>query len=408
MIVPGITGGLLNRGNSRTIVAHVSTPTDPNTDHIEEPGTPETSWGTPQPPQPAQPTAWGPGHLPQPGYGMPGLPPAPPPAPQPGIIPLRPLNLGDILDGAFRAVRHNPKVMLGLSLAVVTVMTVVGVLIGQLLVSPFRNWLTRWLDSSPELYDAFGAAFVNGDAVGWLTQFYAVSVGMGLASALATPIVNGLLTSSVSRSVIGEKATARQVWARVGPRMGVLVGWALLQTLIGILGVTALAALIVLGTIALAGVSGALAAVFAIVTSIGVGILALWLAIRVVLVPPALALENQRLLPTIKRAWNLTDGSWWRLFGITLLTAIIVSVIGQLIAWPLMMAGGLTGVLSGSAAAAGTGLVVTSLIATLITTALSTIFTAAVVSLLYIDLRMRKEGLAVQLAAAATTGHTSG
>src|SRR5207342_1500510 len=56
---------------------------------------------------------------PQLGYG--GYAYAPPPAPKPGVIPLRPLSVGEILDGAIQCVRANPKIMLGLSATVVTV-----------------------------------------------------------------------------------------------------------------------------------------------------------------------------------------------------------------------------------------------------------------------------------------------
>ena len=45
---------------------------------------------------------------------MPGLPQAP----RPGCVPLRPLGLGDILDGSFKVIRRNPKATLGLSAAV--------------------------------------------------------------------------------------------------------------------------------------------------------------------------------------------------------------------------------------------------------------------------------------------------
>ena len=40
---------------------------------------------------------------------------------KPGIIALRPLQLGDILDGAVKAVRYNPKAMVGLSALVLAV-----------------------------------------------------------------------------------------------------------------------------------------------------------------------------------------------------------------------------------------------------------------------------------------------
>ena len=56
----------------------------------------------------------------------------PPPPPKPGIIPLRPLGVGEILDGAISSIRAQPRLMLGLS-AVVAVIT-------QVLIVPL-TWL---------------------------------------------------------------------------------------------------------------------------------------------------------------------------------------------------------------------------------------------------------------------------
>ena len=41
-------------------------------------------------------------------------------APKPGVIPLRPLGVGEILDGAISYIRANPGVTLGLSAVVIT------------------------------------------------------------------------------------------------------------------------------------------------------------------------------------------------------------------------------------------------------------------------------------------------
>src|ERR1035438_3501001 len=84
------------------------------------------------------PGSWSPaGQLPTapPPTGRPLPPPAylrQPPTPQspmltahkPGIVPLRPLQLGDILDGAIKAIRFNPKSMVGLSAIVLAVFLV--------------------------------------------------------------------------------------------------------------------------------------------------------------------------------------------------------------------------------------------------------------------------------------------
>jgi len=103
-------------------------------------GYPPPGYGPPGYPPPAgygPPPGYGPpGGYPPPGYVPPGYPPpgyAPPgygppgygppvaPALKPGVIPLRPLNLSDIFNGAVAYIRANPKATLGLTTVVVVV-----------------------------------------------------------------------------------------------------------------------------------------------------------------------------------------------------------------------------------------------------------------------------------------------
>jgi len=118
---------------------------------------PPPSYGTPPPPaygaQP--PPAWG-----QPaqqwGYGQPPAPWGylPPPSPKPGVIPLRPLALGEILDGAVQTIRQNPKVMLVLSAIVNLALTVIVVLVdlGNLR-TVFGGFGSLGASSDPETVD---------------------------------------------------------------------------------------------------------------------------------------------------------------------------------------------------------------------------------------------------------------
>ncbi|WP_235313120.1 hypothetical protein, partial [Staphylococcus aureus] len=66
----------------------------------------------------------------------PGWPPAPQghfngyqAPPKPGIIPLRPLGLGEILDGAFQACRRNPLCTFGTAILFQVIVGVVTVLL---------------------------------------------------------------------------------------------------------------------------------------------------------------------------------------------------------------------------------------------------------------------------------------
>ena len=341
-----------------------------------------------------------PGYGSQPGYGAPtpyGMPAASPwrpPSDKPGIIPLRPLTLGEIYDGAFSAVRHNPKVMLGLATLVILGATLIGTLVGYLITPLVTSWIGPVFDD-PALADAgIELGFTGGD----IAQLYATTLGAGLAFLLAGPVVNGLLTVSVSRSVLGDRASVRQVWDRVGPRVWLLIGWSVLQTVALVLAVALYLTLGVLAVVLLADVSGGLAA-FVGVALVLLGIAAaIWLSTRLLLVPPALALENAGLFATVRRAWVLTRGSFWRVFGINLLASVIVGVISQVVAVPISLIGSL-GALSGGGATGA--LTITTILTTVVGTAITTIFLAGVVALLYIDLRMRREGLDVTLTAAA-------
>src|ERR1700733_2453673 len=89
------------------------------------PGWSQPGYGQPGPGQPgSRRPAPGP-----PGYGQP--PPGQWPryseaAPKPGVIPLRPLGVGEILDGAFASIRRNPKAVLGLAAVVMTIAAVIS------------------------------------------------------------------------------------------------------------------------------------------------------------------------------------------------------------------------------------------------------------------------------------------
>ncbi len=74
----------------------------------------QPQWGTPYPGP--QPSTSQPGYV-QPGYVAP---------PKPGIVPLRPLMFGEILDGSFQTIRRNAAAMLGAALLAQTLATVAG------------------------------------------------------------------------------------------------------------------------------------------------------------------------------------------------------------------------------------------------------------------------------------------
>ena len=253
--------------------------------------------GPPAAPPPPPPSGWG--QQPPGGYGSwgPAAPPPPglswrPQALQPGIIPLRPLGMGEIYDGAFRAVRANPRVMFGLAALVVTLAVILQSVIQWYvkgILAPQLTDLSVDLDPSGQM----GFAEQVGSSIGLLIAAPVTSI--------ATTILTGLLIVSVSRSVLGQVATVGEVlrswrvWLVVG--FTFLSGIAILAVLaVLVTGVTLLAVNDQVALAVLVGLGGSLAFVVA----------AVWFATRTLLVPPALMLEGKKFWPTIARAWRLT------------------------------------------------------------------------------------------------------
>lgn len=352
----------------------------------------------PPPGAPGQPgpyggqPGWGqPGGYGVPGYGGPGhggygAPPMPPAALQPGIVPLRPLGLGEVLDGAFRAVRANPRVMFGLTAVVVTAVVAIMAVVGW--------YLTGVLAGS--MSDLTGTLDPDG-ALGLDTQMGSV-VATFLTTpflALATTVLTGLLMVSVSRSVIGQTVSMGEVVRLARRRVWAVVGFTVLVGLAWLLVIAAFTAGITVLAVNETWWAVAVLAVLALVVLLVGGV---WVTVRTLLVPPALMLEGGRFWPTVARAWRLTRGSFWRLLGIYLLVSIIVSVVSQTVALP---AASVAAFAFDDPAMTSFPSIAVNSVAQIVALTLTTVFSAAVVALLYIDVRMRREGLDVELARSA-------
>lgn len=347
------------------------------------PQQPPAGWAPQQPPP-----AWG--QQPATAWGGPGWAQQRPPEVKPGIIPLRPLGVGEILDGAISCMRAHPRVMLGFSALVVGVTQLVQLV---------AVWsLLRDLSASTATFTP-GASF--GTVFGALADSLTATLVGGVLAFLAQTVLTGVLTVVVSRAVLGESVDARTAWARVRGRLPALLG---LSLLVGVLltGVVLLA--LAPGLISLALSLPTALSVLLVVLGGSVGLLAVvWLYVSFGLATPALILERQSIRAALSRSRRLVRGSWWRVCGVLLLAAILGAVIGGLVQLPFSA---LSGGLMGFGASNGVG--ATSLLALVLSAVGGTLagtitypFAAAVGVLLYVDQRMRREALDLELARAA-------
>ncbi len=307
-----------------------------------------------------------------------------------GIIPLRPLSIGEIYDGAIRAIRANPRTMVGFSAVIGAVITLLGtvpqaIALSTILNSPFTTGASYEEIGREDVADLVGAGSLS------------VLVGI-VQSVLSTTIITGLLIVAVGAAVRGETLAPGVLWQRARHRMWAVLGLALLLLV--------LAPVI----IALSMVPGALL-LFLLPDNLAIGVVVLIVgALFGVLTyaalylgfwslsAPALLLENLSITAALRRSFRLVRGSFWRVFGISLLTAVIAYVVRQIFAVPFSLIGT---ILSEVADFTGlSGAVVQLLISdigTILAGAVVYPFTAGAVALLYLDLRMRREGMDVEV-----------
>ena len=129
---------------------------------------------------------------------------------------------------------------------------------------------------------------------------------------------------------------------------------------------------------------------------VGLGVFALYC--KLCLAPAALILENVGVFEGISRSWTLTRGNFWRIVGIQLLSVIIIVFATGIATTPVSL---LAGILAATVPSVETLTLAFSVLLGTIVTAATLPFDSAVRALIYTDLRMRSEGLDVELRRAA-------
>ena len=309
---------------------------------------------------------------------------------KPGIVPLRPLALGDILDGAFKAVRFNPKSMVGLSALVLGAFLVPSALLGVGATHLAAGAMARLDPKTRELLGTSTAELLSIPA----------TLIEGVFSALATALLSGVLIHVVGQAVLGRKPDLAQTWRATRGRLPSLLALLLLSGLFGLLATTVVMGpgmLLLFNDEAAGGILlffGALALIAVIWAA----------ATKFSLAAPAIVLEGHGLFAGLRRSFELTKGAFWRVLGITLLAGVVAAVAGYLLGLPFTIINAVISKIAGQDAESGAiGVTFVSHLSTLLTGAITTPFVAAVTGLLYIDRRMRLEALDVVLLREAQT-----
>jgi hypothetical protein len=352
------------------------------------PSHPPSGYGSSPPPVYPPPGYPGPpsSYPPAPGYALPSGYGGPPPrifgTLTPGIIPLRPLSLSDIFNGATAYIRTNPKATLGLT-AIVVVSTQIITLIAA--AGPLAT-ASRLTTGSPD-------ELTGRDVAAWM-----LAAGLaGLVGWLADVLLSGMLTVVVGRAVFGSTIGPGETWAKTRGRLPALIGLVALEC-VGLILLSGLVGL----AIAAVGAAGNPAAAVVIGFPLVLAALATVVYLYTVLsfAPVLIVLERLPVIDAITRSFALVRNSFWRVLGIRVLTWVVVFLIAGAAAAPFNFVGHLLVAPSGSSLVGATVGAIGSAIGRIITAP----FSAGVVVLLYTDRRIRAEAFDLVLRSGAAWG----
>ncbi|CAL9388296.1 hypothetical protein [Streptomyces sp. enrichment culture] len=335
--------------------------------------------------------------------------------PRPGVIPLGPLGVADVLGGAFATYRRAWRQLMGMSLLVFGVLALLAgaaLLIGAGSVLDFLDEPRE--EITPASAEEMLMSLLIGLGVIWLVAMCALLLGTSVIQAVCAAVLRG--------AVLGRSLPFGTVWRETWSRVWAVIGVNLLVSLVtvlpafvlfyaGWLGLTGSALFAAADGQRLWDLPGWLVPV-GLLGGLAWGMLGAWFWVRCSLAPAAAVFEGLGPVTALRRSARLVRGDWWRVFGITLLAAVIAMLAAWVVQLPfqilglvpsaVLTAGGPDdGTSSGSLMAGLVAAVLIGLLGALVSQTVTSAFTPLVQTLLYVDRRIRTENLAPTLAEAA-------
>jgi hypothetical protein len=305
------------------------------------------------PPPPPPPPGYPPPPPPPPGYPPPPQAWAPPYLPKAGDartgpLPLHPMSVGDILDGAFKLFKANAGTLILIVAAITVPLQLLTAFLVRSQVS--TGFLNMVRDPSLAQAQADRSPFASFGNSG-------VALVLG---AFATPFIAGAVSRVVAASYLGQRVEAGEALRYAAKRFPALFGGFVL--------------------VHLAELGAGLACLVP-----GVLIMPLF-----TVVAPAIAIERLGPVQAIQRSWRLVRPRYGPVLGICLLTALISGMLSNVIGLAptsiAMLFGGNFAWLLVAAGGVGAELVAAPIV-------------VIVATLVYFDARIRWEGFDLQLMA---------
>ena len=311
---------------------------------------------------------------------------------------LRPLTLADLIEATLRLYRRNLGLVLGVSALLQVPAYILSTFVGAAV----------WPRLAPFLAPAAGpfGGFTGGprelppDLVPDLLLFVAANLVAGIAAGFT----GAALTDAAGRAYLEERTTVlRSFRAVVRKLLALVAGFAI--SVLAILGLVLLFSLLAVILLAAGGGSptGGPGVFLALVVGVAAVVTVVALEVRWLLWVPAVMVEDVGGKAGLGRSWRLVGGSMWRVFGLALLVLVAVGILGAIV-------GSVAGALAGAffpILSAGYYLSqgIAGSLVQLVLAPVMTIF----LTILYFDLRVRKEGFDLpERAVAEPTGSVPG
>ncbi|MDK7122538.1 hypothetical protein QP381_05425 [Pauljensenia sp. UMB6358] len=245
---------------------------------------------------------------------------------QPGIIPLRPLGVGDLFSGTFETLSKNPFILFILP-GIVTIVTGIITLVTIYFALP----------NFTSLVDFDGRISTDDLSTIGMTMtlrtipFVLILLGLaGLFPAIVVP--NG-----TADAIIGKKLSAEDAFKRFKSRLLAMIGlnilWAFLFTLIISVTFTVFS-LVALGVNYVTDRSHTqMMMVFLLFGSVGAittFLVCVFFHVRFIFAQTVCAVENLSPFKALQRSWKLTHGVAFKTLGRTILIAMVMGAIGSI------------------------------------------------------------------------------
>jgi hypothetical protein len=310
--------------------------------------------------------------------------------------PLRPWLPVDLLDNAARTIAENKAIMLGLPVLAGIALVAIQAALTQVAV--------------PGGLEGFFGTNGPFDQAG-LTLLLTYGVQLVLFTVVSSMLA-GIIALAAVRSQLGHRVGPRELLRLVRPALPALAAVGLMQSLSFtlLIGGWALAVL-GLGAGADAAISSDVAGGVAVVMMLIGALLVVIFGIRLVLAGTVVLMEGRHApdiglyIPArvgvwgaLRRSWRLVRGKFWRVFGILLFGGLVVNIVSYALQFGttlLVLTIGSWADNSDSSTGTVVAVVLGSAvgIATVLTLVATLAFMSAVQALIYLDLRVRREGL---------------